>query len=204
MKAFLIWQLNVACLTAAGFATSAFAQVTTPTPCAVEAEKSRLVNGAKLGLNPMPADPSYDRSVNDFTAADRSLVKFRIWIAANPKHLCAPDARSEIAPREARIAEFSRVPAQGVQLAKRIGPSPISPDDFPYDQGQSGQVAIKLFVEADGRPEICIVTSSSGVSRFDDLSCRQFMRKGRFDPARDARGLPISSWVEQNIKWAAP
>jgi TonB family protein len=194
--------LALSALAFSAVATQASAQAPAETPCQVEAAKSRAVNNARLGLNPMPADPRYDLSVDEYSRSDKNLVGLRAWIKANPRHLCAPDAQALLAPREARIQTFSATPTAGAQPAKRIGSVNLGIEDYPPRSTSGGTVAVKLFVEADGKVEECIVTISSGDSRLDAQTCRLLPRRARFEPARDTRGSPVSSWFEQKMVWA--
>lgn len=182
-------------------ATHANAQAPAQTACQVEAAKSSAVANARLGLQPMPADPRYNRAVDDYSAAPKSLAGLRAWLKANPGHLCAPDAQALLAPREASIKAFAAAPTPGERGAHVKPGLRIDYGDYPRGSAKGGTVAVKMFVEADGRPEECTVTSSSTDSALDAQTCRILMRRTRFEPARDARGLPISSWTEQKIRW---
>ncbi len=58
-----------------------------------------------------------------------------------------------------------------------------------------GTVGVRVTVTADGRATACQVTASSGSSILDEAACKDLERYGRFDPALDDDGNPISaSW----------
>ena len=49
-------------------------------------------------------------------------------------------------------------------------------------------------IEPDGRPSRCDVMRSFGNASADQWTCSLIMQRGRFRPALDARGVPISAW----------
>jgi protein TonB len=58
-----------------------------------------------------------------------------------------------------------------------------------------GTVGVRVTVTSDGRATSCTVTSSSGSNILDEAACKDLERYGRFDPALDDDGNPISaSW----------
>ena len=58
-----------------------------------------------------------------------------------------------------------------------------------------GTVGVRVTVTPDGRATNCQVTASSGSSILDNAACTDLQRYGRFDPALDDDGNPISaSW----------
>jgi periplasmic protein TonB len=80
----------------------------------------------------------------------------------------------------------------------------LSYDDAPdyiREQGIGGTVGVRYQIEADGRVSACEVTRSSGHPALDDVTCREIMRRFRFDPARDPRGNKVPSVMIQNHIW---
>lgn len=194
----------VSALAASAMAGQAHAQVTAAqTPCQVEAAKSSAVKSARLRLAPMPADPRYNLTVDDYTRAPKSLAGLRSWIQANPRHLCTADARALLAPREARVKFFADARTAGEQPAKRTRAFAVDASDYPRQSTGGHKVVVKLFIEADGLAEECILTNASGDSALDDQTCRLLIRRGRFEPARGPSGLPVASWLPQTIVWPA-
>ncbi len=59
---------------------------------------------------------------------------------------------------------------------------------------RGGAIFVRLRIEADGRPSRCDVMRSFGDSSADQWTCSLIMQRGRFRPALDARGVPISAW----------
>ena len=83
----------------------------------------------------------------------------------------------------------------------------ISFADYPRASAVSleeGAVGIRVEVSAAGVPTGCHVASSSGYRRLDEAACRLFLRRARFDPARDADGQAIASTHFQRIVWRIP
>jgi protein TonB len=71
----------------------------------------------------------------------------------------------------------------------------VTNDDYPpaaLRAGDQGSVGIAFEVNPQGRVVNCNVTSSSGSSLLDQTTCRLVERRGRYSPALDAGGNPIS------------
>ena len=66
-------------------------------------------------------------------------------------------------------------------------------------EGTEGTVGVRVTVGADGRVSACTVTSSSGSSDLDSGACDGMTRFGRFDPALNDAGNPISSSYSTRI-----
>ena len=59
-------------------------------------------------------------------------------------------------------------------------------------EGTEGTVGVRVTVTPEGRAANCQVTSSSGSSVLDQAACQGIERYGRFNPALNAAGEPIS------------
>lgn len=78
----------------------------------------------------------------------------------------------------------------------------FSPNDYPNDMvrgGYEGNVNFRVIVDATGAPLSCHVQSSTRPQAFDDVVCRQVMKRARFHPALDAAGKPIKSYWRQSV-----
>lgn len=64
-----------------------------------------------------------------------------------------------------------------------------------------GTVGVRVTVTADGRATGCSVTGSSGSGILDDAACKDLERYGRFEPALDADGNPISAGWSTRITY---
>ncbi len=56
-----------------------------------------------------------------------------------------------------------------------------------------GTVGVRVTVTAEGRATGCQVTASSGSNILDEAACKDLERYGRFDPALNDDGQPISA-----------
>jgi TonB family protein len=80
----------------------------------------------------------------------------------------------------------------------------ITADDYPAKaqrEGREGAVQVALEVGPDGRVTGCRIATSSGHSDLDDLTCRLFLRRARFDPARDLDGGAIAGRYINRVRW---
>lgn len=96
-------------------------------------------------------------------------------------------------PEPPRVSKARGVQPKGQrQWAARIQ------ENYPRRAAQEeieGTVGVRVTVTGDGRATACSVTSSSGSSILDEAACKDLERYGRFDPALDVDGNPISaSW----------
>jgi protein TonB len=88
--------------------------------------------------------------------------------------------------------------ARGVQPKNQRSWAARIQENYPRRAAQEeieGTVGVRVTVTPDGRATGCSVTSSSGSNILDDAACKDLERYGRFDPALDDDGSPISaSW----------
>jgi TonB family protein len=92
--------------------------------------------------------------------------------------------------------------AQGPKLLD--GAQLITADDYParaQREGREGAVRVGLEVGPDGRVARCSIAVSSGHSDLDDLTCKLFVQRARFDPARNLDGEAIASRYTNRVRW---
>ena len=77
----------------------------------------------------------------------------------------------------------------------------ITPADYPRGVVASGTTRFEMVVAADGRPQSCTVTVSSGKEALDKATCNAFMRRARFTPAKGANGLASAGRYRGNVTW---
>lgn len=80
----------------------------------------------------------------------------------------------------------------------------ISQEDYPaaaIRANAEGVVGYRLDVDPNGRPTSCSVLESSGNADLDAAACTLLTRRGRFEPARDARGRAISGSYVSRVRW---
>lgn len=146
-----------------------------------------------------PCGPGTDRGA----ALPTRLQALRDWVKANPRDVCAAKARAMLEVREAKIRAFAEQPTAGAQ------PATFTQRLQWHDLGWAGplldhdiNILVRLYVEADGKAEHCEIVESGGTT-LDHGLCRRYMAISRLLPARDARGAPIASTVDQRITYRA-
>ena len=83
----------------------------------------------------------------------------------------------------------------------------ITTDDYPPEAiraNHEGTTAFKLGIDAEGRPRVCRIASSSGHASLDRAACSAMMRRAQFDPARGADGEAIESTLTRRVVWKLP
>jgi protein TonB len=86
--------------------------------------------------------------------------------------------------------------ARGVKTKGERGWFARIQEDYParaLREEAEGTVGVRVTVTAEGRATGCSVTASSGNSDLDQGACRSLERYGRFEPALDDAGNPISA-----------
>jgi TonB family protein len=83
----------------------------------------------------------------------------------------------------------------------------LGPDDYPKSSIASdseGRIIVTIHVDEKGRPSSCSVTSSSGDSGLDSLTCSLLIRRARFVPAKGKQGQAVTSQYSQKVTWQIP
>lgn len=86
--------------------------------------------------------------------------------------------------------------ARGVQPKNQRSWAARIQENYPRRAAQEeieGTVGVRVTVTADGKATGCSVTASSGSDILDQAACKDLERYGRFDPALNAAGEPISA-----------
>ena len=94
------------------------------------------------------------------------------------------------------------------------GPSPkgqpgnwANSNDYPsraLREEQEGVTRFRVSVGPDGRVASCDITGSSGSSELDSATCSLITRRGRFTPANDGEGQPVSGSWSSSVRWQIP
>jgi TonB family protein len=103
-------------------------------------------------------------------------------------------------------------PAEKAVIAKPAQPLPGSEDwitdaDYPSDairNFQQGTVIMVWTIGTDGRATNCIPVIKSGVALLDQTACNAITRRGRYHPALDKDGKPVSSHNTRRVVWRLP
>ncbi|MBK6708069.1 MAG: TonB family protein [Sphingomonadales bacterium] len=77
----------------------------------------------------------------------------------------------------------------------------ITAADYPRGVVASGTTRFEMVVAADGRPQSCTITVSSGKEALDKATCNAFMKRARFTPAKGTNGVAISGRYRGNVTW---
>lgn len=65
--------------------------------------------------------------------------------------------------------------------------------------GGQAWVRVRMMVSAQGEPTACTVQALMSDEDFNQTACRLMMRHARFEPALDAAGVPIDSYMTTSI-----
>lgn len=77
----------------------------------------------------------------------------------------------------------------------------ITSADYPNGVKAEGTTRFEMVVAADGRPQNCMVTVSSGKEALDKATCNAFMKRARFTPAKGPNGLASAGRYRGNVTW---
>ncbi len=83
----------------------------------------------------------------------------------------------------------------------------ISGDDYPPSSlrgNEEGTTKVKYTVNAQGRVENCVITSSSGSAALDRATCTAITRRGRFLPGTKVSGTSDSYERDFSFTWKIP
>lgn len=83
----------------------------------------------------------------------------------------------------------------------------ITNDDYPpgaMREGKEGVSRISWTVNTQGKVENCQVTQSSGTPELDETACRLITRRGKYSPAKDQNGQPMSTTQSRAVRWQIP
>ncbi len=80
-------------------------------------------------------------------------------------------------------------------------------DDYPADamrNREQGTTRVALAIDVTGHISNCRVVGSSGSASLDATTCKLFIRRARFQPARDEKGQAVEQMIEEKVKWVLP
>lgn len=163
---------------------------------------SKLLIDQELGYG----DTEEARAFIDARRTNRP-ADFKAFLARFPKGVCSAQVAGRIAAREARRGRFKPVAGLGPLAPHRLARQIFGVEDYPamaLRMGETGRVAAAWEVAEDGVVEGCRVVESSGSASLDNTTCRLITARLRYDPARDARGVPTRSTDTLSITWTLP
>ncbi|GAA0299386.1 hypothetical protein GCM10009087_06510 [Sphingomonas oligophenolica] len=68
-------------------------------------------------------------------------------------------------------------------------------------QNVQGRTVIRVTIDTSGRVSGCTVLTSSGNTDLDNTTCRVATRRGRYSPALDQAGNPMTSSATIPVRW---
>lgn len=80
----------------------------------------------------------------------------------------------------------------------------ITSADYPRGVKAEGTTRFEMVISADGRPESCAVTISSGADALDKATCNAFLKRARFTPAKDTAGQAVRGRYRGSVTWKEP
>lgn len=83
----------------------------------------------------------------------------------------------------------------------------VTTEDYPSSSiraGTEGTTAILVTIGIDGRVTDCRVTGSSGDVFLDQVACKVYSRRARFNPALDDEGRPMIVQRADRVRWQLP
>ncbi|WP_162236737.1 energy transducer TonB [Sphingomonas sp. Leaf230] len=98
-------------------------------------------------------------------------------------------------------------PSASAPIARGASDAWVSADDYPPSSlraREEGTTQIKFGVNAQGRVENCVVTTSSGSSALDRATCSSVTRRGRYNPSIGADGNPAATERTMSYTWRLP
>lgn len=69
---------------------------------------------------------------------------------------------------------------------------------------EEGRTVSRILIGRDGRVRSCGIVTSSGYPRLDAATCDILVRRGAFEPARDAAGRAIEATRQMPVRWVLP
>lgn len=130
---------------------------------------------------------------------------WRWWLHGKPRMVAPAPVLlppSPIAAPPAAIALPSR-PA----TAKGSPAAWFGADAYPAEairNEEEGRTVSRILIGRDGRVRSCGIVTSSGHPRLDAATCDILVRRGAFEPARDAAGRAIEATRQIPVRWVLP
>ena len=83
----------------------------------------------------------------------------------------------------------------------------VTVKDYPVEAvlgAQEGSTSFALTVDANGLPQDCRITKSSGSKILDDQTCAVMLIRARFRPPVNKKGQIVNATYHQTIRWHLP
>ena len=93
-------------------------------------------------------------------------------------------------------------------FAAATAPQPVTPPPtwthypiWALRAGVGGRMMYEASVDATGKPTGCTVLVSTGSRRLDDEACGMVLQRGRFHPAKNAKGIAEAGIYRGGLTW---
>jgi protein TonB len=142
---------------------------------------------------PLPLAPNSGAQVDEFDPSKDITDIVIPRISRDPLPDAAPTSRPSFAPKSA---------------APRNDPNGwVQTDDYPsrdIREGNEGTTFFRLVIGGNGKVTDCRITRSSGHPGLDAATCRNVVRRARFDPASDGKGDKVAGTYSSSVRWELP
>lgn len=81
------------------------------------------------------------------------------------------------------------------------GPQSVDYPRAALARGAEGTSLVRIRINAEGVADECHVYRTSGDAELDIAACKITLRRGRFQPARDAHDRPVVQYAILPIRW---
>lgn len=112
------------------------------------------------------------------------------------------------------VAAAAAMPAMGKdapRVVKEAVPLAVGEwlgaDNYPpaaIRAGEQGRVVAVVTIDATGHPTACRIDISIGSPVLEKGTCDVVLAKGKFEPARDAKGRAVASTLTLPVRWVLP
>lgn len=146
---------------------------------------------------------SLDGSAAALATLDRCMAKIRADKAAVERE----EKRWEHIPADPFATAAPRPPVNRPATPRGNPGAWLTLSDYPASAlrlEQQGTTRFTVTVTPEGRVSDCTVTTSSGSSVLDAATCAIMTRRGRFEPATDAQGRPVTGSWSSTTAWSIP
>lgn len=126
------------------------------------------------------------------------VAEARAAVAAHRR--CTAEIAREWRLDEAALAALRQRP----ESTNRLG---YHASDYPaaaLRTATQGRVILRITVTAEGQAADCAVVATSGNAQIDAISCQVAVRNGRYRPALDAAGRPVTIATVFTVTWRLP
>ncbi len=123
-------------------------------------------------------------------------------LAEAAEEAAAAAAMEKVSPAPAPLPPGDYSASAAPTTYEALAPNPADYPPQAWVVGDEGDVGYRLYVGADGKPQSCEITESSGSQLLDEATCPLLMERLEFDPALDREGVPVASEFDGRYTWS--